>query len=140
MEMVAPVGPVYQAGTLSGNPLAMTAGLATLTRAPGDGLLRALERSARELAEGVTQRQRRRAYPCRLNRLGSLMTFFFDDGPVTDYASARRSDTRALRPLLPRDAEARRVPAAVAVRVVVRVGGAQRGATSTPRSQQRRKC
>ena len=87
MSMVAPAGPVYQAGTLSGNPLAVAAGLAMLRfLGAHPEVYFDLERRARTLAaaassEGIT-----------VNRVGSMLTFFFTAGPVTDYASARRSD------------------------------------------------
>ncbi|MCS6953614.1 MAG: glutamate-1-semialdehyde 2,1-aminomutase [Bryobacterales bacterium] len=87
MAQVAPCGPVYQAGTLAGNPLAVAAGLATLRYLQAHPQIYGdLERRAAELAAaapaGVT-----------VNRAGSMFTFFFTDQPVTDYASARRADT-----------------------------------------------
>jgi glutamate-1-semialdehyde 2,1-aminomutase len=87
MSEVAPAGPVYQAGTLSGNPLAVAAGLAMLRHlAAHPDIYAQLETRAVELCaaapEGVT-----------VNRVGSMFTFFFTGGPVTDYESAKRSDT-----------------------------------------------
>jgi glutamate-1-semialdehyde 2,1-aminomutase len=87
MKMVAPSGPVYQAGTLSGNPLAVAAGLAMLDAIEAHPEIYArMDANSRRLAEsappGVT-----------VNRVGSMITFFFTDRPVTDYESARKSDT-----------------------------------------------
>jgi glutamate-1-semialdehyde 2,1-aminomutase len=92
MRMVSPVGPVYQAGTLSGNPLAMNAGVETLKALQAKGFYKRLDALGSRLAEGVTQAAAKAGVPLQTNRLGSLMTFFFNDGPVTDYESARRSD------------------------------------------------
>ena len=96
--MVAPLGPVYQAGTLCGNPLAMAAGLATLlhaARQPRD--LRAHGAAApRSLVEhGRRGRTRGRAWPLTANRVGSMFTWFFTDEPVTDWNSAAKCDTAA---------------------------------------------
>jgi len=92
MEMVAPLGPVYQAGTLSGNPLAMNAGLATLKALRADGFYERLEAAASRLAEGMARAAAKARVPQQTNRMGSMMTFFFNDGAVADYESARRSD------------------------------------------------
>ncbi len=93
MEMVAPQGPVYQAGTLAGNPLAMTAGIATLRLlADGDAYER-LEASAAALEEGLRRAAEETETPVRINRAGSMLTVFFTAEPVTDFASACRSDT-----------------------------------------------
>ena len=86
MEHMAPAGPVYQAGTLSGNPVAMAAGLATLRELRRPGFYEALEALATRLAAGLA------ALGC-VNRAGSLMTLFCQPGPVADYESAKRSDT-----------------------------------------------
>jgi glutamate-1-semialdehyde 2,1-aminomutase len=96
MDMVAPLGPVYQAGTLSGNPLAMAAGLATVRqlRATPE-LYRRLENLAGELVAGVAQAARAAAVPLASNRVGSMFTWFFTAGPVTDWPSAAQSDTAA---------------------------------------------
>ena len=116
MEMLAPLGPVYQAGTLSGNPLAMAAGLATLRELQSPGFYERLDALSSQLVEGVARAAASAGVSLRLNRVGSMLTPFFADAPVTDYASARRCRHGALRPLLPRDARARRLPRAVAVR------------------------
>ena len=95
MSMVAPAGPVYQAGTLSGNPLAMTAGLETLgmlSREPG--LYDLLEQKSRRLSEGITRTIDSLGLPLTLNRVGSMSTLFFTSGRVVDYASALGSDTK----------------------------------------------
>jgi glutamate-1-semialdehyde 2,1-aminomutase len=89
MQMVAPLGPVYQAGTLSGNPLAMAAGLANLRLVSQPGFYEALDLKARRLAEGLAAAATRAEVPFRLNRVGSAFTLFFSESPVTDYASAR---------------------------------------------------
>lgn len=93
MEMVAPAGPVYQAGTLSGNPMAMAAGIATLRTLREGGIYQLLESLAAELAAGLEDAARHAEAEVTINRVGSLMTVFFTGTPVTDYASARTSDT-----------------------------------------------
>jgi glutamate-1-semialdehyde 2,1-aminomutase len=93
MQLVAPLGPVYQAGTLSGNPLAMAAGLATLRELSRPGVFEALEARAARLEAGMRAAASRHEVEAQVNRVGSLMTLFFTDAPVTDYASARMCDT-----------------------------------------------
>ena len=95
MKLVAPEGPVYQAGTLSGNPLAVTAGIETLKLLKKPGLYRQLEERARTLTDGLSRAAREAGVAVTLNRVGSMMTMFFTPGPVTDYASAKKSDTQA---------------------------------------------
>jgi glutamate-1-semialdehyde 2,1-aminomutase len=92
MELVSPAGPVYQAGTLSGNPLAMTAGLWCLGRL-GPRLYTTLAALGRRLAAGLAEAARGAGIPLQVNAVGSLLTPFFTDGPVHDYASATRADT-----------------------------------------------
>jgi glutamate-1-semialdehyde 2,1-aminomutase len=94
MERVAPLGGVYQAGTLSGNPLAVAAGLATLRALEDPVVYQRLESLAAGLEQGIRGAARATGVPLTVNRVGSMLTAFFTDGPVTDYASARRSDTR----------------------------------------------
>ena len=94
MALLAPDGPVYQAGTLSGNPLAMTAGIATLTELRQPGVYETLERRAAALADGLAAAARDAGVPIVGTRVGSMFTTFFTDQPVVDYTSARRSDTR----------------------------------------------
>jgi glutamate-1-semialdehyde 2,1-aminomutase len=93
MSMVAPAGPVYQAGTLSGNPLAMAAGLATLRHLEQPGAYERLEATSAALAEGLARAARRAEVRVTTNRVGSMFTTFFCEGPVTSYATAKRADT-----------------------------------------------
>ena len=95
MDLLAPLGPVYQAGTLSGNPLAMAAGLATLDHliAHRDTIYPQLEANARSLAEGVLALARKHSIPLTLNRVGSMWTWFFTASEVTNYDQAASSDT-----------------------------------------------
>ena len=95
MKLIAPEGPVYQAGTLSGNPLAVTAGIETLKLLKKPGVYRQLEERGRFLSEGLLEAARELGVGVTLNRVGSMMTLFFTPGPVTDYASAKKSDTLA---------------------------------------------
>ena len=92
MELVAPAGPVYQAGTLSGNPLAMTAGLWSLENLSAK-LYRHLARLTSQLASGLAQVAREANVPLQVNAHGSLLTPFFTDRPVRDYESALSADT-----------------------------------------------
>jgi len=94
MEMLAPLGPVYQAGTLSGNPLAMAAGLATLRELQSPGFYERLDALSAKLVESVARAAKSAGISLWLNRVGSMRTPFFVDAPVTDYASARRADTK----------------------------------------------
>jgi glutamate-1-semialdehyde 2,1-aminomutase len=93
MDAVAPVGPVYQAGTLSGNPLAMAAGCAALDGLARPGAYERLEALTARLQLGLVQAAAATGVPLTVNRMGSMITAFFCAGPVTDYASARSSDT-----------------------------------------------
>jgi glutamate-1-semialdehyde 2,1-aminomutase len=92
MHQVAPLGPVYQAGTLSGNPLAMAAGIATLTQLAQPGFYEALEAKAARLAEGIEASITKHEIPAQLSRVGSMMTLFFAEDAPFDYASARKAD------------------------------------------------
>jgi glutamate-1-semialdehyde 2,1-aminomutase len=95
MEMLAPLGPVYQAGTLSGNPLAMAAGLATIgyLQEHSAEVYAQLESRTKTLAEGVAAEAARAGVPMTLNRVGSMWTWFFTAGPVRNYEEAAQSDT-----------------------------------------------
>lgn len=95
MDQLAPLGPVYQAGTLSGNPLAMAAGLATLDylREHADEVYPRLEATAKAVVDGVAAEAARVGIPLTTNRIGSMWTWFFTGGPVTDYTDAATSDT-----------------------------------------------
>ena len=95
MEQVAPLGPMYQAGTLSGNPLAVTAGLTTLTELQRPGVYERLEALSARLAEGLTQVFAQGEVPAALNRVGSMFTGFFTAGPVDRLAAVERADTAA---------------------------------------------
>ena len=94
MEKIAPSGPVYQAGTLSGNPLAMTAGIETLKILSDEGVYDELEEKTDRLCQGLEENARRSAVPISLNRVGSMFSVFFTDKKVKDYASAKTSDTK----------------------------------------------
>ncbi|MBV9577274.1 MAG: aminotransferase class III-fold pyridoxal phosphate-dependent enzyme, partial [Chloroflexi bacterium] len=89
-----PLGPVYQAGTLSGNPLAMAAGLATLTLLTEPGVYDHLERVTARLVDGLAAAASAAGVPYTSNRVGSMFTGFFSDQPVTDYTSAKHASTR----------------------------------------------
>jgi len=106
MDQVAPAGPVYQAGTLSGNPLAVTAGLKTLEILRRPGAYDRLEVLAGKLASGLDHQADRAGVPVTVNRVGSMFTLFFTREAVTDYASAKKSETaryaRFFRALLER--------------------------------------
>ncbi len=93
MNQVAPLGPVYQAGTLSGNPLAVSAGLTALRLLKHPGTYERLETLGARLGEGLTEAARDAGVPAELNRCGSMLTLFFTDLPVNDYATAKRSNT-----------------------------------------------
>ena len=93
MKRVMPAGPVFQAGTLSGNPVAMAAGIATLEELRDRPPYERLDRLSARLADGLAEAARDAGVPHCVNRVGSMWTLFFTDGPVTDYDSAKRSDT-----------------------------------------------
>ena len=97
MDLLAPLGPVYQAGTLSGNPLAMAAGLATISylQAHAGEVYPQLEATSKAVAEGVTAEAALAGLPLTTNRVGSMWTWFFTTGPVTNYEQAACSDTTA---------------------------------------------
>jgi glutamate-1-semialdehyde 2,1-aminomutase len=93
MQWVAPSGPVYQAGTLSGNPLAMAAGIATLQRLLGEDPYAALERKASALCEGIAAAAEAERMPIWQNRVGSMFTTFFTSQPVRDYSDAKTAES-----------------------------------------------
>ncbi len=93
MECVAPLGSVYQAGTLSGNPLAMTAGLETLKIIEEEGLPEALDERVKALSEGLADTARAAGVPLTGARCGSMFGAFFHEGPVRNFSDAMRSDT-----------------------------------------------
>ncbi|MEG6523496.1 glutamate-1-semialdehyde 2,1-aminomutase [Desulfotomaculum sp. 1211_IL3151] len=94
MQMISPAGPVYQAGTLSGNPLAMTAGIATLVQLQQPGVYEELDRKSALLAQGLAQAAQAANVAVSFNRTGSLQTCFFTREAVRDFASAASSDTK----------------------------------------------
>jgi glutamate-1-semialdehyde 2,1-aminomutase len=97
MNHLAPLGPVYQAGTLSGNPLAMAAGIATLQHLIDNEqtIYPQLDSTTKQIAEGVASIAREKNIPLTTNQIGSMFTWFFTANPVTDFASAATSDTQA---------------------------------------------
>jgi glutamate-1-semialdehyde 2,1-aminomutase len=97
MDLLAPLGPVYQAGTLSGNPLAMAAGIATVSylQEHAAQVYAQLESTAKAVTEGAAAEAARAGVPVTLNRVGSMWTWFFTANPVTNYTQAAESDTAA---------------------------------------------
>lgn len=93
MELVAPSGPVYQAGTLSGNPLAMTAGIVTLRRLQEPGLWDGIARSTALIEEAIANAAREAGVNVTQTRVGTMFCTYFTDGEITDWASVKRSDT-----------------------------------------------
>ncbi|MFH1624693.1 MAG: aminotransferase class III-fold pyridoxal phosphate-dependent enzyme, partial [Pseudomonadota bacterium] len=93
MEKMAPLGPVYQAGTLSGNPLAMTAGIETLRILSQAGVYETLEEKAKILTEEINHAANKAGIPAFSTRVGSMFTVFFTEGPVIDYSTAKKADT-----------------------------------------------
>ncbi|MBC8275765.1 MAG: glutamate-1-semialdehyde 2,1-aminomutase [Chloroflexi bacterium] len=94
MKMMAPTGPVYQAGTLSGNPLAMTAGIETLKVLSQPGVYEQLESTTSRLEEGITRVAGSLNFKLNISRLASLLTVFFTGNPVLDYESVSQADTK----------------------------------------------
>jgi glutamate-1-semialdehyde 2,1-aminomutase len=95
METVAPAGPMYQAGTLSGNPLAMTAGIQTLRVLREPGLFDQLLARTKRLCTGIGEAADSAGVPVFQTQVGTMFCTYFTAGPVTDYASAKTSDTEA---------------------------------------------
>ena len=93
MQWVAPLGTMYQAGTLSGNPLAMTAGIETLKLLKEDGVFAQIEQKTAELGEGIAQAAKKAGIPAYSTRVGTMFSLFFTSQKVIDYASAKTSDT-----------------------------------------------
>ena len=94
MEMVAPRGHMYQAGTLSGNPLAVSAGIATLNELQKPGTYERLDGLAQRLTDGLAKAFQKVEMPSTINRVGSMFTGFFNPGPVEGLAHAEGSDTQ----------------------------------------------
>ncbi len=95
MEKLSPSGGIYQAGTLSGNPLAMSAGIATLNLLKQPGFYERLEEKSRSIAEGIAQAAQKAGYPIYSTRVGSMFCSFFTKGEVFDWPSASKCDTAA---------------------------------------------
>jgi glutamate-1-semialdehyde 2,1-aminomutase len=93
MDRVAPLGPVYQAGTLAGNPLAMRAGIATLEQLSAPGLYERIEKLAATFVAALRETIKAEQIPAQVNAIGSLATVFFSQHPVTNYSTARKSAT-----------------------------------------------
>jgi len=94
MDLIAPLGPVYQAGTLSGNPLAMRAGLATLPKLQAAGFYDSIDKKAQRLAEGLRAALKETDIPGEVSVAGSLLTLFFTSEHVRDYGVAKKSNTK----------------------------------------------
>ena len=95
MDALAPTGPVYQAGTLSGNPLAMAAGLATLTELGRPGVFARIEATAERLVSELEAAAVRAGVAVTTARAGTMLGIFFHPGPVRNYADAKQADTKA---------------------------------------------
>jgi glutamate-1-semialdehyde 2,1-aminomutase len=95
MSMVAPLGPVYQAGTLSGNPLAMRAGIEMLRQLQIPGFHKNLNEKSQRFVDALKTTVNRRHWPVTINHTGSMLTIFFTNKPVIDYETAKSSDTKA---------------------------------------------
>lgn len=93
MDLVAPAGPMYQAGTLSGNPMATAAGIATLKALKEPGTYERLERSTKMLTDGLVEAAKEAGIPVTLNQVGAMFTLFFAEGPITDWDTAKHADT-----------------------------------------------
>ena len=93
MKWVAPEGPVYQAGTLSGNPLAVAAGIATLKALKAANVYKRIEGLTQELVAGLRKAAEEAGAAVQINTIGSMFTVFFTNSPVTDFQSAKKSDT-----------------------------------------------
>src|SRR5581483_5033667 len=92
MELVSPLGPMYQAGTLSGNPLAVAAGKSTLGVLKNSSIYNDLEERSAEFEQGVRRAAEKHGVPITFNRVGSMWTIFFTEGPVTDWESANKAN------------------------------------------------
>jgi glutamate-1-semialdehyde 2,1-aminomutase (EC 5.4.3.8) len=126
MERLAPVGPVYQAGTLSGNPIAMVAGLALIEELSKPGVYDELERKGARLEAGLRSAVETAGIDAHLTRVGAMACMFFTAETVVDWTTAATGRYRALRELLPRDVRPRHHARAEPVRGDVRGDGAYR--------------
>ncbi len=126
MGRLAPLGPVYQAGTLSGNPVAMAAGLATLRTADA-AVYAALDANADRLAALIGAALSDAGVPHQIPRAGNMFSVFFGEAePVTDFASAQGHRDVAVPGVLPRAARRRHLPTAERIRNLVRLSGSRR--------------
>ena len=116
MDCLAPLGPVYQAGTLSGNPLAMAAGIAALEELAASDAYAKLEATRRALEAGMKDAAKSAGVPVQFNRCGSMFCGYFTSEPVHNLADAMKSDRERFKKYLPRHAGRRRLPRPVAVR------------------------
>ena len=126
MEQIAPAGPIYQAGTLSGNPVAMAAGLATLALVEQPGFHAALERSTRALCEGLEEAARAAGVAFATNRVCGMFGLYFSAERVETYAQAMRSDAARFRRFFHAMLERGVYLRALGLRGRVHVGGARR--------------
>ncbi len=94
MNRIAPEGPVYQAGTLSGNPLAMTAGIETLEILKEKGVYEQLDASTREIADALEERAKKKGIPVQVSEVTGMFSLFFTENPVTDYDQVMKCDTK----------------------------------------------
>jgi glutamate-1-semialdehyde 2,1-aminomutase len=94
MDLIAPLGPVYQAGTLSGNPLAVSAGIETLKQLKARGVYKKLEEKSAALAKGISDAAKKAGVPLTQTRVGSVLGAFFTSGPVVDWNTAKLSDAK----------------------------------------------
>ncbi len=94
MELIAPSGPVYQAGTLSGNPLAMAAGIASLKTLKEMGLWEKMNLTVDELTAGIAEAAKGAGVQIQQNRVGTMFATFFTETPVHDWTTAKNSDTQ----------------------------------------------
>jgi glutamate-1-semialdehyde 2,1-aminomutase len=143
MDFVSPVGPVYQAGTLSGNPLAMAAGLAMLTYLQGHPeVYQHIERMTTMLVQGLTQQVKEAGVKATINQVGSMFTLFFTDKHVIDFETARTVDTQKFATyfqamlqqgiyLAPSQYEAMFISAAIDEKLISRILEASRRALAT---------
>ena len=139
LELLAPAGEVYQAGTLSGNPLAVAAGIATLQLLDESAYAR-LAAITEQLAAGLREAASERAPECPIQVAGlpGLLTVFFSERPVHDLGDAQACDLQSARCLVPGAARARGLPPALAVRGVVSLAGPHRRADRAHRGRRRR--
>lgn len=100
MEKLSPAGGVYQAGTLTGNPLVMTVGIETLKLLKRDGFYRELEEKSARLAPGIVETAKKAAFPIYSTRVGSMFCAFFTGGEVRDWPTASTCDTGAFCPFI----------------------------------------